>query len=681
MKKLFRKMQNALRRPSIGKRLLVILILFSMIPVSFIGYFSYEMASSLIRDKVSDVTEELITQVVTNYEQRLVEVDRTSLNISTSSNVKNGLKTTGMDKDSFEYVLQMRGIEDYLSHQTNTSNNMKGILLIHDDELIGDAIRTNINIEAPGMKEILEQIHQANGTSVWYSIPSEENEQKHHTFVGREVLNQNAILLIEVDDEVFNKSIEEIRLGESGYFTLINQQGEVISQSNEEAGNNSSQIIKEIENKEIEDESAVTFVSANKDLVTAKKIGRTDWLLFSSVPIAELTTETREIAKVTIIVSVITFLLSLVVALFIAKRMTSPIRNVTNMMNEIEVGNLQIADQIHMKHPDRQDEIGQLTHSLKNMVEGIRKMIVNTSHTAEMMSSASIRLSENAMYNRNLANQTNESIQHVARLSLETAASTEESAVAFEAIATDIQKIAEASSKVSTNSTAMTEEAKKGQTFISHAVNEMGNVNRTVSESVQLIKELDERSNQIAQITGIISSIAEQTNLLSLNASIEAARAGEHGLGFTVVAEEVRKLAQQSQNATNEIGALISEIQQSTKSTVIKVTNGKDEVIKSSKAIEDAGTQFQTIMTSIQDISEQIKDVNMIIHEISANSEELSATVHVMNEHTNYSNQMAVKIQEDVGKQLTSIDQASLDSKELEDISQKLLEEIHVFKV
>ncbi|MFK4997368.1 HAMP domain-containing protein [Bacillus sp. N9] len=143
--------------------------------------------------------------------------------------------------------------------------------------------------------------------------------------------------------------------------------------------------------------------------------------------------------------------------------MTSPIKNVKNMMNEIEIGNLQIADQIHMKHPDRQDEIGQLTHSLKNMVEGIRKMIVNTSHTAEVMSSASVRLSENAVYNRNLANQTNESIHHVARLSLETAASTEESAVAFEAIATDIQKIAEASSKVSTNSTAMTEEAKKAK--------------------------------------------------------------------------------------------------------------------------------------------------------------------------------------------------------------------------
>ncbi|CAM3929423.1 methyl-accepting chemotaxis protein [Lederbergia lenta] len=672
--------RNVFLRPSIGKRLLVNLLLFSMIPIIFIGFFSYEVSSSLIRDKVSDVTQELITQVARNYEQKVAEMERITLNIATSKNVSDGLDTFGSEEGSYEYILQKNTLDQYLGHQSVTSNDIKSLIIVSEKEIYGEKNEFSINTESPEMKEMLDQIHTAKGTVVWLSIPNEESETGHAVFLGREVANSKGVLLAEIDNSVFNESIQEIKLGETGYLSILNNNWEVIVNSVEKGENESSLLVKEIQKLNFKETDTITFFSKHNELVTTKKMENTDWTLFSSVPIKELTTETSEIAKVTIIVGAITFLLSLVVALIIARRMTKPIKKVTEMMKEVEIGNLQIASQLE-NSTYRQDEIGQLTDSLKNMVEGIRKMIIDTSNTAEIMSSSSLRLSENAVYNRNLSDQTNESIQHVAHLSFETVASTEESAVAFESIAIDIQKIAEASSKVSSNSVLMSAEAEKGQGYISNAVTEIEKVNKTVGESVQLIEELDVRSNQVAQITGIISSIADQTNLLALNASIEAARAGEHGQGFTVVADEVRKLAQQSQNATKDIGALISEIQSSTKSTVLKVTKGKEEVIKSNQAMEEAGLQFRTIMTSIQGISEQIKEVTAIIHEISANSEEVSATVHVMNENTSHSNQMATKIQKDVAKQLESIDQASIDSKELEHISQKLLKAIQVFKV
>ncbi|MBO1005899.1 methyl-accepting chemotaxis protein [Pseudogracilibacillus auburnensis] len=674
------KMSNAFKRLSIGRKLLITLLLFSMIPVLLIGIFSYNVSSGLIRDKVSDVTEELIGQVTKNYELKVNEINDITLNIMTTKSLQdNVLDVTTLNKDHYDYFSTRKDIEDFLSHQTITNKDIKGIVIISEKDTFGKLQDFSIDVESNHIQQIFEQIRKSKGQSVWDAILNEITDERG-IIVGR-LLTGGAILLVEIDNAQFNQGIQDIQLGKTGYLSVTDKDLKVIFSTKDGELKDSSHLEKELKAIEYEENAASTFISKKNELVTAKPIDHTDWILYSSVPISELITETREIALVTIIIGIITFALSFGVAVFIARKMIRPITRVTDMMKEVEVGNLTIADEIADMDTDQVDEIGQLTISLKNMVEGIRTMLVNTSHTAEILSQSSIRLSENAVYNRQLSTQTNDSIKEVAYLANETVISTEESATAFDSIAIDLQKIAEASSVVSNNSLNMTEEARKGHDFIANAVNEIDKVSHTVGEAVQLIHELEERSKQIAQITKIISSIADQTNLLALNAAIEAARAGEHGLGFTVVADEVRKLARQSQDATKDIGDLISKIQSTTESTVKIVTTGREEVVKGTQAIEEAGQQFQTILTSVQDITDQIRDVNGIIHEISANSEEVSATVHVMNEHTHHSNEKATTIQNDIAKQLESIDQASVDSKELENISQRLLEAIQQFKV
>jgi len=115
-----------------------------------------------------------------------------------------------------------------------------------------------------------------------------------------------------------------------------------------------------------------------------------------------------------------------------------------------------------------------------------------------------------------------------------------------------------------------------GQT-IELAIAQMGKIETTVNSSAQVVSKLGERSKEIGQIVATISGIAGQTNLLALNAAIEAARAGEQARGFTVVAEEVRKLAEQSQEATKKIAVLIGEIQGDTDNAVVAMNNGTRE--------------------------------------------------------------------------------------------------------
>lgn len=682
-KKLFKKKFTLpklefMKGKSIAKKLLIVFLLFSIIPIMIVGFFSYTISATLIRDKVSDVTEQLIVQVVNNYERNLNDLERLSLSIITSNEFKSNLSQL-KDEDTYESLMNRKKVEDFLNHQMIANEKIQSILVVHDNKIIGNQSKSIFKLEDENATQIMQAITELNGVSHWFSLPTED-ETEQVILLGRKIPEVNSLLIVEMNQQEFIQELASIQLGQSGAFSMINQHEEMIFTTAEENHTDPS-IFKEVLEVEANDENAITFESRNQQLVTTKQIKNTDWLLFSNVPMKELTTETTKISTITLIIGIITALISMSVAIFITYRMSKPIKKASDLMSEVAVGDLTVGETIQAMNPKKLDEIGQLTQSLKNMADSIRSTMMKTSETALSVSSSAHRLSENAVYNRDLANETNHEIEQVAQLSQETVASTEECAVAFEAIAIDIQKIAEVTSTVSTNASSMVEEAEMGQTFISSAMDEMNHVNQTVSESVELISDLNDRSSQIAKITDMIRSIAEQTNLLSLNASIEAARAGEHGRGFTVVANEVRKLAQQSQEATKQIGELITSIQTSTQSAMVKVSQGKDEVMKSNEVIGEAGTRFTTIVQAIQQISTQIKDVSMIVHEISANSEELSATVHVMNENTTNSHMKSVEIQQSIAKQLQSIDQSSTDSQQLEELAQQLLQEIKSFKV
>ena len=160
----------------------------------------------------------------------------------------------------------------------------------------------------------------------------------------------------------------------------------------------------------------------------------------------------------------------------------------------------------------------------------------------------------------------------------------------------------------------------------------MESIKSAVGESSDVINELDGKSKQIGEIVSLITSIADQTNLLALNAAIEAARAGEHGRGFAVVADEVRKLAEDSGNAANEIAQLIGQIQAGTQNAVSSMQKGADEVDngsvsldKSVQAIDEVVVAGGTIVKMVQEIAAAAEEQSASIEEVTASVEDVSA--------------------------------------------------------
>ncbi len=200
-------------------------------------------------------------------------------------------------------------------------------------------------------------------------------------------------------------------------------------------------------------------------------------------------------------------------------------------------------------------------------------------------------------------------------------------ATAAEEMTQTITDIANNASKASETAQETMEIAKKGQNLSQNAVQKVNIVYQTTNELGQMIEKLSSSASEIGDIVTVIKDIADQTNLLALNAAIEAARAGEQGRGFAVVADEVRKLAERTIRATEEIAQKISMIQKETSDTAQSMKKELTEVTEVTEAVNTIGNALGEIVSSVVKLKDQITQIATAVEEQSAASEEVTRNI------------------------------------------------------
>ncbi|TDX52658.1 methyl-accepting chemotaxis protein [Orenia marismortui] len=305
-----------------------------------------------------------------------------------------------------------------------------------------------------------------------------------------------------------------------------------------------------------------------------------------------------------------TIIMSLVIIRLLENNLVNTLEKLANYSREIASGNLKV-EKLKIR---TDDQIEDLARSFNIMVDNLCELLSNIS---------------------NASNEVTGFSQELSSLSIEVDATINSASSIIDDMSEGVDQLAVNSQEVMDFSYEVVNITQEGHTKIRSSVDQMIKIEETVENVAEVVGEFSKQSEEIGKITELIDRIADQTNLLALNASIEAARAGfirsgsressrgEAGSGFAVVAEEIRNLAKETSNATNNIDSLIREIQSKSKEAIKAITTGKKESQAGERIIKEAGEAFKLVNNAIDDTVTHIEETTASTEELAAGSQQV----------------------------------------------------------
>lgn len=282
----------------------------------------------------------------------------------------------------------------------------------------------------------------------------------------------------------------------------------------------------------------------------------------------------------------------------------SALHSLVKTVEDVSAGDLTVS--VEDDHKARVDSTGSLANAVDKMIKKIKNLVQGVVQQASSTAAAAQQLSASSQ-------QVNASMQQVSST--------------IQQVASGAQDVSKNAGLVQETTTKTEQSAAKGGDAALLVSQKMGSINISTKENSTKIKALGDMSNKISNIVKTISSISEQTNLLALNAAIEAARAGEAGRGFAVVADEVRKLAEESGDATEQISTLIENIQAEINASVKSMEKSALEVEDGTISVQDAVKSFEAIPVLVENISRSISNMTAVAEQNAVGSDQLASSV------------------------------------------------------
>lgn len=493
--------------------------------------------------------------------------------------------------------------------------------------------------------------------------------------IAQKTKDGSGVIGLDMEIDSLLQKLKEIKIGQKGYAFMMEKDQTVLADPTQKSGSQVNENLASIIYKNKEGSGSYTLKGTDKKVayVTNELTG---WKIGGTMLVSEVEEAAKPVFNTAIIVFSITLVVAGTLIFFIVRSISKRLSNLARFSKKVSDGDLRDKLQIQSD-----DEIGQVGKGFNTMIDSLRSLIGAVQTSVENVASSSEELTASA-------GQTSKATEHIT-LAIEQFSSGNESqndkvelsSVELEEMNRGLQNMNESAESITASSIKSTDIAGEGGQLVEKTASQMNVIDQSVKKAENVISALENKSKDITQILGVINGIADQTNLLALNAAIEAARAGESGRGFSVVAEEVRKLAVQSANSAKEIENLIKEIVQDIDVSQEVFTTVNREVQSGLSFTEQTRVSFHNIFEMTKEISNQLQTMNQTVVQLSKGSAHVSEAVREIADVSRESSANIQDIAASAEEQLASMEEISSSSATLSSMAEELRDLISKFKV
>lgn len=665
------------------------LIFSFMIPVLFIivlGIVSYDKASQAIISSYRSSSRQAVEMTAKYLSFGLNSISETAFQYINDNNFqeytsgyyRNDVISQASNKSNISKSLMAKRVSDPFISNIHIVSENSGLLSTSMSSSDTSLYTVNLNTKSgSALKD------NASG-SYWVGLDSQMDEKlsvNHKDYAVRYVMgfpNSNSCIMVDVSASEIKSILKELDFSKGSKVGFVTGDGRELLQS----GKNEDTIFtqQDFYQDSMSDKQASISLdvrwSGQNYLYISAPLGKSGARICALIPENVITKQVRGIKGITLLLVILACIIAVLTGAGMASSIQRAIQHIIRELKKVSDGNLTIKLKVK-----RKDEFLALADGINDMISNMRGLIEKVKLQSGSVTESSVKVSNSSEIFSNATKEITDSVNEIQEGVSQQAADAQSCLQQMDDLSRKIEEVSGKTNEISNIAMETKQSISQGMYTIQVLNEKAKSTNVITSRIISNIRELADESMSISNIVSTINGFAGQTNLLSLNASIEAAKAGEYGRGFSVVADEIRNLADQSVRAVKEIKELINETQ-------IKTKEAENIVREAENVVRDQGTAVGNTEKSFHDMNSHVErlvgNVTMIIENINNIETAKAKTLTAIENISAVSQETAAassNVSETADHQLDAVESLNGLSKELDENAKSLETMIHQFKV